>query len=31
LVNEQQTLAAVKEYYGKTLAGSKDLKTGACC
>lgn len=29
--NQQKTLAAVKEYYGKTLAGSKDLKTNACC
>jgi SAM-dependent methyltransferase len=31
LANEQQTLETVKEYYGKTLAGSKDLKTSACC
>jgi hypothetical protein len=27
LTNEQQTLETVKEYYGKTLAASKDLKT----
>jgi SAM-dependent methyltransferase len=25
------TLEQVKEYYGKTLRGSKDLKTNACC
>jgi SAM-dependent methyltransferase len=31
LEKHQQTLAAVKEYYGKTLTGSKDLKTSACC
>lgn len=31
MANEQQTLDTVKEYYGKTLAGSKDLKTSACC
>jgi SAM-dependent methyltransferase len=31
LENQQQTLATVKEYYGKTLTGSKDLKTSACC
>ncbi len=29
--NQQQTLAALREYYGKILAGSKDLKTNACC
>jgi len=26
-----ETLQIVQEYYGKTLAGSKDLKTSACC
>jgi len=31
LANEQQTLETVKDYYGKTLAGGKDLKTSACC
>jgi hypothetical protein len=25
------TLASVKDYYGKILQGSKDLKTSACC
>jgi SAM-dependent methyltransferase len=25
------TIEAVKDYYGKTLAGSADLKTNACC
>lgn len=28
---DQQTLETVKAYYGKTLGGSKDLKTSACC
>jgi len=26
-----KTLKVVQDYYGKTLAGSKDLKTSACC
>ncbi len=26
-----QTLEAVKDYYGKILKGSRDLKTSACC
>jgi len=26
-----ETLQAVQQYYGKTLAGNKDLKTSACC
>lgn len=25
------TLETVKNYYGKILAGTKDLKTSACC
>ena len=29
-MNEQKTLASVKEYYGKVLSTSKDLKTSAC-
>lgn len=29
--NRETTLATVKEYYGKILQGSKDLKTSACC
>lgn len=28
---EKQTLESVKDYYGKVLGGSKDLKTSACC
>ncbi|MEZ4815556.1 MAG: methyltransferase domain-containing protein [Bdellovibrionota bacterium] len=28
---ENFTLESVKEYYGKVLSGSKDLKTSACC
>ena len=27
----QTTLANVKDYYGKVLSGTKDLKTSACC
>ena len=26
-----KTLASVKEYYGKVLKTSRDLKTDACC
>lgn len=29
--NKQDTLATVKEYYGKILTGSHDLQTSACC
>lgn len=29
--NQKQTLQTVKEYYGKILKSSKDLKTSACC
>lgn len=29
--NHKATLEGVKEYYGKILQGSKDLKTSACC
>lgn len=29
--DKQDALATVKEYYGKVLAGSKDLQTKACC
>ena len=28
---EKDTLEGVKDYYGKILKGSKDLKTSACC
>ncbi len=31
MVDPQTTLEQVKEYYGKTLESSSDLKTGACC
>jgi len=30
-MNALETLKQVQEYYGKTLGGSGDLKTGACC
>ncbi|MDQ7065071.1 MAG: methyltransferase domain-containing protein [candidate division KSB1 bacterium] len=30
-MNTNQTLEAVKEYYGKRLNGKQDLKTSACC
>lgn len=26
-----EILESVREYYGKTLKGTKDLKTNACC
>jgi len=29
--DKQTALATVKEYYGKILKGTKDLKTSACC
>jgi len=29
--NHESTLATVREYYGRILKGSKDLKTSACC
>jgi len=29
--NHETTLATVREYYGRILKGSKDLKTSACC
>jgi len=29
--NEAMNVEVVKEYYGKVLKGSKDLKTSACC
>jgi SAM-dependent methyltransferase len=31
MTGDQATLESVKEYYGKILQGSKDLKTSACC
>ena len=30
-MSDQTTLENVKEYYGKILRGTKDLKTSACC
>ena len=30
-VSDSKTLEQVKEYYGKVLADTSDLKTGACC
>ena len=30
-MDRNQTLEAVKEYYGKRLQGKQDLKTSACC
>jgi SAM-dependent methyltransferase len=29
--DKESTLAAVREYYGEVLQGTKDLKTNACC
>lgn len=29
--SSQETLQKVQEYYGETLNGTQDLKTGACC
>ena len=29
--NQAATLESVKQYYGKTLRHTDDLKTGACC
>ena len=29
--SKKTTLDSVKQYYGKVLQGSKDLKTNACC
>lgn len=31
MIDQNQTLESVKDYYGKVLQGSNDLKTSACC